>query len=110
MGTDVDAEPPVDPPRRRVGDRLEHAIEQRADVPAELVRGERALEEAPERSGSLRRTAFWLAVSAVSLYLVAPSLIAAFGSWQRIERLSVAWLVAMAGLQAASLACLWVLQ
>ena len=42
---------------------------------------------------------FWLIVSAVSLYLVAPSLVAAFGSWHRIQRLSPAWLVAMALLQ-----------
>ena len=96
---------------RRVGDRLEQAIEHRADVPAELARGEQALEREPEQGrGSLRRTIFWLAVSAVSLYLVAPSVIAAFGSWHQIERLSPAWLVAMAALQVASLACLWILQ
>src|SRR4051794_29497355 len=107
----ADEAPQADAPRPRVGDRLEHAIEQRADVPAELARGERALEAEPEgRSTSLRRTIFWLAVSAVSLYLVAPSLIAAFGSWRQIERLSVAWLAAMAALQAAALACLWILQ
>jgi putative heme transporter len=107
----ADEEPRPDAPRRRVGDRLEHAIEQRADVPAELARGEQALEAEPERrSSSLRRTIFWLVVSAVSLYLVAPSLIAAFGSWRQIERLSIAWLAAMAALQAAALACLWVLQ
>jgi uncharacterized protein (TIRG00374 family) len=53
---------------------------------------------------------FWLLVSAVSLYLVAPSLVAAFGSWHRIQRLSPAWLVAMALLQLATLACLWIVQ
>ena len=96
---------------RRVGDRLEQAIEHRADVPAELARGEQELERGPDkRTGALRRTIFWLAVSAVSLYLVAPSIIAALGSWRQIERLSPAWLAAMAGLQAASLACIWALQ
>src|SRR3954449_1720223 len=105
------AGPQAEVPRPRVADRLERAIEHRADVPAELARGERELEADPERrTGSLRRTIFWLAVSAVSLYLVAPSLIAAFGSWRQIERLSVAWLAAMAALQAAALACLWILQ
>ena len=101
----------AEPPRRRVGDRLEQAIEHRADVPAELARGEQELEaRAREAAGSLRRTIFWLAVSAVSLYLVAPSVIAALGSWRQIERLSPAWLAAMAALQAASLACIWALQ
>src|SRR3954452_16115299 len=103
--------PHAEVPGPRVGDRLERAIEHRADVPAELARGERELEADPEqRSGSLRRTIFWLAVSAVSLYLVAPSIIAALGSWRQIERLSPAWLAAMAALQAGALVCLWVLQ
>src|SRR5215217_8425733 len=103
--------PQPEVPGPRVGDRLERAIEHRADVPAELARGERELEADPERrAGSLRRTIFWLAVSAVSLYLVAPSIIAALGSWRQIERLSPAWLAAMAALQAGALVCMWVLQ
>jgi len=106
----VNAAPQAEPPHGRVGDRLERAIEQRADVPGELTRGERALESEPAKRGSLRRTIFWLAISAVSLYLVAPSVIAAFGSLHQIERLSPAWLVAMAALQGAALFCLWVLQ
>ena len=106
----MNAAPQAEPPHGRVGDRLERAIEQRADVPGELTRGERALEAEPAKRGSLRRTIFWLAVSAVSLYLVAPSVIAAFGSWRQIERLSPAWLAAMAALQGAALFCLWVLQ
>src|SRR5215218_7128144 len=107
----ADEAPPADAPRRRVGDRLEHAIEQHVDVAAELARGEQELETEPERrTGSLRRTIFWLVVSAVSLYLVAPSIIAAFGSWEQITRLSVGWLAAMAALQAGALACMWALQ
>jgi uncharacterized protein (TIRG00374 family) len=103
--------PQAEDPGPRVGDRLERAIEHRADVPAELARGERELEADPEqRTGSLRRTIFWLAVSAVSLYLVAPSIIAALGSWRQIERLSPAWLAAMAALQAGALVCMWMLQ
>jgi hypothetical protein len=66
----------ADGARRRVGDRLEAALEQHVDLPAEVERGERELEAAPEKGrGGLRRTIFWLAVSAVSLYLVAPSVI-----------------------------------
>ena len=102
---------PADAPRRRVGDRLEEAIEHRADVPGELARGERALEAEPAKRGAaLRRTIFWLVVSGVSLYLVAPSVIAALGSWRQIERLSPAWLAAMAALQGGALFCIWVLQ
>ena len=101
---------PAESARARVGDRLERAIEHHTDVPGELARGERALEaERAKRGPALRRTIFWLAVSAVSLYLVAPSVVAALGSWRQIERLSPAWLAAMAGLQAATLCCLWAL-
>jgi uncharacterized protein (TIRG00374 family) len=94
----------------RVGDRLEHAIAEHVDLPAELERGEQQLEGPSGGKRSLRRTAFWLGVSAVSLYLVAPSVIEAFGSWRQIQRLSPAWLAAMAALQVAALACLWELQ
>jgi putative heme transporter len=107
----VDAGPRADAPRGRVGDRLEQAIEHHVDLPAELERGEQELEAAPAaRSHRVRRTAFWLGISAISLYLVAPSVIEAFGSWRQIERLSPAWLAAMAALQAAALACIWLLQ
>jgi uncharacterized protein (TIRG00374 family) len=107
----VAAASPAEPPRRRVGDRLEQAIEQHADVAGEIARGEEELEaKRAERRGALRRGIFWLAVSGVSLYLVAPSIISAFGSWRQIERLSPAWLAAMAALQAAALTCMWALQ
>jgi uncharacterized protein (TIRG00374 family) len=53
---------------------------------------------------------FWLAVTGVSLYLVFPSILEVFGSWRDITRFSPASLAAMAGLQTASLACLWALQ
>jgi uncharacterized protein (TIRG00374 family) len=89
-----------------VGDRLERTIEDRVDVEREIERGEQA---APAR-GRLRRTVFWLAVTGISLYLVAPSLIDVFGSWQDLDRLSPAWLAAMLGLQTLTLACLWALQ
>jgi uncharacterized protein (TIRG00374 family) len=88
----------------RVGDSLERAVEQRADVEGEI---ERAETTAPRRLG---RTVFWLAVTGVSLYLVAPSLLDVFSSWSDLDTIKPAWLAGMAGLQAASLACLWALQ
>lgn len=39
-----------------------------------------------------------------------PSIVEVFGSWRQITRFSIWSLLAMAGLQAASLACLWALQ
>ena len=39
-----------------------------------------------------------------------PSLVEVFGSWRDITRFSPGWLAAMAGLQAATLACMWALQ
>jgi len=107
----VDSASPADDRRPGVGERLEQAIEHHADVPGEIARGERALEAEPAKRGaSLRRTIVWLGISAVSLYLVAPSVIAALGSWRQLERLSPAWLAVMAALQAATLFCLWALQ
>jgi uncharacterized protein (TIRG00374 family) len=95
------------PTATSVGDRLERAIEDRTDVEREIARGERAGE--PERR-RLLRTAIWLGLTAISLYLVAPSLLDVLGSWQDIEQLAPLWLVAMAVLQALSLASLWALQ
>jgi uncharacterized protein (TIRG00374 family) len=90
----------------QVGDRLERAIEQRTDLERELERGE--AQPAPRKK--IVRTVFWLAVTGVSLYLVAPSLLDTFGSWDDLDSLSPAWFVAMAVLQAATLACVWALQ
>ena len=56
------------------------------------------------------RTAIWLGITAVSLYLVAPSVLEVLGSWDDVERLEPAWLAAMVLTQAAALACLWALQ
>jgi uncharacterized protein (TIRG00374 family) len=89
-----------------VGDRLESAIDARTHVDKEIERSE---EEAPAR-GRLRRTAFWLVVTGVSLYLVAPSLLDVLGSWDDLDELAPIWFAAMAALQAATLACLWALQ
>jgi uncharacterized membrane protein YbhN (UPF0104 family) len=56
------------------------------------------------------RRALLLAVIGFSLYLLAPSLVAVFGSFPRLASIAPLWLVAMALLEAASLACMWVLQ
>jgi uncharacterized protein (TIRG00374 family) len=107
----VDAGSRPEAPAGRLGDRLERAIEHHADVAGELERGEQQLDKQPPGwPRRLLRTAFWLGVSGVSLYLVAPSVIDTFGSWRQIERLSLAWLGAMAALQVAALACTWALQ
>ena len=90
----------------QLGDRVEHAIDQRADVEHEIERGEAAR----PRRARIVRSMFWLAVTGVSLYLVAPSLIDVFGSWDDLDELAPGWLAAMAGLQTLALACLWALQ
>jgi uncharacterized protein (TIRG00374 family) len=94
------------PDRVRIADRLERAIEAHADVEHEIERAER---EGPSRPG-VGRTVFWLGVTGVSLYLVAPSVLEVAGSWRDLEQIAPAWFPAMAALQAAALACLWALQ
>ena len=102
----------ADPTRPSLGDRVEAALEERSDVAAGLERGAAELEqrEARRRAGTLRRTAFWLTVSAVSLYLVAPAVLDVLGSWRQIAEVAPGWLAAMALLQAAALGCIWWLQ
>jgi len=51
-----------------------------------------------------------LAVTGVSLYLVAPSLIELFSSAPRVAKLDPVWLVLMIAVEGASLATVWVLQ
>ena len=89
-----------------VGDRLERAIEERADTEHEIERGEAS----PPARQRIVRTVLLLAVTGISLYLVAPSLIDVLGSWDDLDQLSPAWLALMFALQTASLACLWALQ
>ncbi len=71
--------------------------------------------EADESGGrfdgaTLRRRIAWLAITGVSLYLVAPSLMSVFGSADQLDRIAPLWLVAMGGLEAATLGCVWSLQ
>jgi uncharacterized protein (TIRG00374 family) len=89
-----------------VGDAVERAIERRSELEEELERGE----PPPSPVRRFGRTAFWLGVTGVSLYLVAPSLIAVFGSWNDLDKLAPGWFPVLAVLQTASLACVWALQ
>jgi uncharacterized protein (TIRG00374 family) len=90
-----------------IGDRVERAISEHADAELEIEHGEI---EAQRAAPSLRRTLFWLAVTGISLYLVAPSLLDVLGSWRELEHINLLWFPAMLALQAAGLACLWALQ
>jgi uncharacterized protein (TIRG00374 family) len=92
--------------REPIGERLERAIEDHIDLEHEL---ERAKEQEPS-GRNLRRTLIWLGVTAVSLYLVAPSLLDTLSSWQDIDELAPAWLIGMLVLQAASVVSLWAVQ
>src|SRR6185503_7528643 len=83
----------------RLGDRLEGALEQRADVEGEITRGEAAQ---PVRR-RLVRTAVWLSITAVSLYLVAPALLDTLASWRSLTELSPGWVPVMLVLQAAAI-------
>ena len=89
-----------------MGDRLETALEHRADVEGEIARGEAAQ---PSRH-RLVRTLVWLSVTAVSLYLVAPSLVETVGSWRSLSDLTPGWVPVMVGLQVAAAVSLWWLQ
>jgi uncharacterized protein (TIRG00374 family) len=91
--------------RKSIADRVEQSIESRTDE-GEI---ERAAAKPADRA-SLRRTAIWLAVTGISLYLVAPSLIEVFGSWRQLSEIDPLWFPVMLALLLASLTCLWWLQ
>src|SRR4051794_35994602 len=93
--------------RARIGDRVEQAIATRTDLESEIAREERETTRRPQR---LARTAVWLAITGISLYLVFPSILETLGSWQDIKRFAPAWLLVMLLAQAATAACLWALQ
>ena len=86
-----------------IGDRVEHAIERRADI-------EQNIESETPLWQTLRKTAFWLTLTGISLYLVFPSLKSVLGSWDDVDDLAPLWLLAMFALQMAATACLWAVQ
>jgi uncharacterized protein (TIRG00374 family) len=94
--------------RATVGDRVEEAIERRLDVAIEVAEGEQRLETEPRRKWI--KTGVWLAITAISLYVVAPSLLDLLDSWSKLADIEPWWFFGLAICQGASLACLWVLQ
>ncbi len=98
-------------PSQRVslGDRVERELEDRFDIERELEL-ERSQEESGAPQPSLRRTVFWLGVTGISLYLVAPGLIDVLGSADELGTIQPLWFAAMAVLQVLSLVCLWEVQ
>lgn len=93
--------------RERLGDRVERRIEERADVEAEIERGEA---EESRLGPKIRRTVFWLALTGISLYLVAPTLLETLGSARKLDEINIWWFPALAALQGLVLVCLWELQ
>ena len=57
--------------------------------------------------GALTRRGLLFAVTAISLYLLAPALIAVFGAFDELGEISPLWFVAMVALQVGSFACMW---
>jgi putative heme transporter len=51
-----------------------------------------------------------LAVTGLSLYLLAPALLNVFGAWERLEDINPLWFPAMLVLQAGSYGCMWAVQ
>ncbi len=96
----------------RIGDYVERELEERFDPDREeeLARAEAEIETDESSGRSIRKTVFWLAVTGVSLYLVAPSLVEVLGSADNLGEVQPVWFVAMAVLQGLSLFCLWGVQ
>jgi uncharacterized protein (TIRG00374 family) len=51
-----------------------------------------------------------LAITGVSLYLLAPALLEVFGAFDELDNISPLWFAAMIVLQAGSYACMWAIQ
>ncbi len=60
--------------------------------------------------GALARRGVLLAITAVSLYLLAPALLEVFGAYDRLDEFNPLWWVAMVVLQIGSYACMWAVQ
>jgi uncharacterized protein (TIRG00374 family) len=91
---------------QRIGDRLEAALEHRSDLEGEIERGEVAR---PSRRRIVTMLG-WLALTGVSLYLVAPALLETLASWDQLVQLDPAWALGMGALQVLAFGCLWWLQ
>jgi uncharacterized protein (TIRG00374 family) len=51
-----------------------------------------------------------LAITAISLYLLAPALLNVFGAYDRLDDFNPLWWIAMVALQIGSYACMWAVQ
>jgi uncharacterized membrane protein YbhN (UPF0104 family) len=61
-------------------------------------------------AGALTRRGLLLAVTAVSLYLLAPAVLEVFGAFDELDEISPLWFPAMVLLQAGSFSCMWGVQ
>src|SRR5215207_9489492 len=60
--------------------------------------------------GVLAKRGLLLAITAVSLYLLAPALLEVFGAYDRLDDFNPLWWIAMVALQLGSYACMWMVQ
>ena len=61
-------------------------------------------------AGGLAKRGLILAVTGVSLYLLAPALLEVFGAFDRLDDFNPLWYVAMVALQIGSYGCMWAVQ
>src|SRR5215210_1657337 len=60
--------------------------------------------------GVLARRGVLLAITAVSLYLLAPALLEVFGAYDKLDEFNPLWWIAMVALQIGSYSCMWAVQ
>jgi uncharacterized protein (TIRG00374 family) len=61
-------------------------------------------------ASTLARRGVLLAITAVSLYLLAPALLQVFGAYDKLDEFNPLWWIAMVGLQIGSYSCMWAVQ
>ena len=61
-------------------------------------------------AGALTRRGILLAVTGLSLYLLAPALLEVFGAFDELDEIAPWWFPAMVALQVGSFACMWGVQ
>lgn len=67
-------------------------------------------DESPEGTGRWVRQGVWLTVTAISLYLVLPSLLEVFTAWDEVSALHPGWFLGIVACQTLNFTCLWRLQ
>jgi uncharacterized protein (TIRG00374 family) len=61
-------------------------------------------------AGTLARRGVLLAITGLSLYLLAPALLQVFGAYDKLDEFNPLWWIAMVALQIGSYACMWAVQ